>query len=454
MATITRFAPSPSGSLHLGGARTALFNYLHAKRNNGIFKLRIEDTDKSRSTIESSNLIIESLKWLNLEFENEIVYQSQNIGEHKDVAFSLLSKGLAYKCFHDKSFLEKHKPSNKKFISEWRNKQNNLPKNKSYCIRIKSPISGSYILKDSIQGKVKVNFDEIDDYVILRDDGTPTFLLSSATDDLSMKITDIIRGDDHLTNSFRQKIIFDFLDYKPKFHHISLLHNEQNQKMSKRDNTPSILKYKDNGYLPEAIINYLVRLGWSYGDQEIFSANEIKEKFSIEKVGKSPAKFDEKKLNFLNSHYIKQKNNDEILKYLENNDNLYFKRRNLSKNNIDILLELYKERVKSLGELSESLSNIYNGNFKFSDEQIVIIQEFDKFKDLILSKLSDIVSWNSVDIEKKISEVILDEKLTFKKVIQPLRLLVTGSISGPSIFKIIEVIGHEETLNRIKKVDI
>ena len=269
-----------------------------------------------------------------------------------------------------------------------------------------------------------------------------------------MKITDIIRGDDHLTNSFRQKIIFDFLDYKPKFHHISLLHNEQNQKMSKRDNTPSILKYKENGYLPEAIINYLVRLGWSYGDQEIFSANEIKEKFSIEKVGKSPAKFDEKKLNFLNSHYIKQKNNDEILKYLENNDNLYFKRRNLSKNNIDILLELYKERVKSLGELSESLSNIYNGNFKFSDEQIVIIQEFDKFKDLILSKLSDIVSWNSVDIEKKISEVILDEKLTFKKVIQPLRLLVTGSISGPSIFKIIEVIGHEETLNRIKKVDI
>ncbi len=454
MATVTRFAPSPSGSLHLGGARTALFNYLHAKRNKGTFRLRIEDTDKSRSTVESSNLIVESLKWLDLSFDNKIVYQSQNIEQHKEVAFSLLSKGLAYKCFHDKAFLEKHKTSDKKFISEWRDKQNNLPINKPFCLRIKSPISGSYILEDSIQGKVKVNFDEIDDYVILRDDGTPTFLLSSAIDDLNMKITDIIRGDDHLTNSFRQKIIFDFLDYHPKFHHISLLHNEQNQKMSKRDDTPSILKYRDEGYLPEAIINYLVRLGWSYGDQEIFSTQDIKKKFSMEKVGKSPAKFDAKKLDYLNSFYIKKKESEEILKYLETNKNLNLKCKKLDKKQVMVLLTLFKDRVKSLSELSENISNVCMGNFKYTDEQISIIQEFDKFKDLIIVKLSDIIDWDSVNIEEKINEAVLDINLTFKKVAQPLRLLITGNISGPSIFKIIEVIGHEETLNRIKKVNI
>ena len=307
MATVTRFAPSPSGALHLGGARTALFNYLHAKKNNGSFKLRIEDTDSSRSTETSSNLIIEGLSWLNLKFDSNIVHQSKNINKHIAVAHSLLSNGLAYKCIHDKEFLNKHKNSNTKFVSEWRDKQDKIPDNTPFCVRIKAPISGNYVLNDKIQGEVKVNLNEIDDYIILREDGTPTFLLSSAVDDYDMKVTDIIRGDDHLTNSFRQKLIFDFLNYKPNFYHISLLHNENNQKMSKRDSTPSILSYRDNGYLPEAIINYLVRLGWSHGDQEIFSIEEIEKFFSIEKVGKSPAKFDAKKLDYLNNYFIKKK---------------------------------------------------------------------------------------------------------------------------------------------------
>ena len=277
------------------------------QKNNGSFKLRIEDTDSLRSTEKSSNLILEGLSWLNLKFDSNIVHQSKNINEHVAVARSLLSNGLAYKCIHDKEFLNKHKNSNTKFVSEWRDKQDKIPNNTPFCVRIKAPISGSYVLNDKIQGEVKVNFNEIDDYIILREDGTPTFLLSSAVDDYNMKVTDIIRGDDHLTNSFRQKLIFDFLNYKPNFCHISLLHNENNQKMSKRDGTPSILSYRDNGYLPEAIINYLVRLGWSHGDQEIFSIEEIEKFFSIDKVGKSPAKFDAKKLDYLNNYFIKKK---------------------------------------------------------------------------------------------------------------------------------------------------
>ena len=451
MATVTRFAPSPSGSLHLGGARTALFNYLHAKKNNGSFKLRIEDTDSLRSTEKSSNLIIEGLSWLNLKFDSNIVHQSKNINEHIAVARSLLSNGLAYKCIHDKEFLNKHKNSKTKFVSEWRDKQDKIPNNTPFCVRIKSPISGSYVLNDKIQGQVKVNFNEIDDYIILREDGTPTFLLSSAVDDYNMKVTDIIRGDDHLTNSFRQKLIFDFLNYKPTFCHISLLHNENNQKMSKRDSTPSILSYRDNGYLPEAIINYLVRLGWSHGDQEIFSIEEIEKIFSIDKVGKSPAKFDAKKLDYLNNYFIKKKNNEEIINYIRNNQNFKI---NVDNDFFSDYLSLYKDRAKSLSELIESITKIYDGNFNYSDEEIVILKEFEKFKNLIILKLSDIIEWNSDNVEKVINEVIVKEELTFKKIAQPLRLIITGCTFGPSIFKIIEILGNKETLKRIKKINI
>ena len=258
MPIITRFAPSPTGSLHIGGARTALFNYIYAKSNNGIFKLRIEDTDKSRNTESSIDSIKNGLNWLNLEIDKKIIFQSENKEKHIKVANKMISENLAYKCFHTEEELIEIRKKNKKFKSEWRDKNQDIIENKSFCIRIKSPINGKTLIHDKIQGLVTVENSELDDFIIIRNDGTPTFLLSSAVDDYNMKVTDIIRGDDHLTNSFRQLQIFNFLKYKPNFSHISLIHNEKNEKLSKRDNVLSIENYKQNGFLKESLINYML----------------------------------------------------------------------------------------------------------------------------------------------------------------------------------------------------
>ena len=302
MPIITRFAPSPTGSLHIGGARTALFNYIYAKSNNGIFKLRIEDTDKSRNTESSIDSIKNGLNWLGLEIDQKIIFQSENKKKHIEVANKMISENLAYKCFHTEEELIEIRKKKKKFKSEWREKNQDIIENKSFCIRIKSPTNGKTLIHDKIQGLVTVENSELDDFVIIRNDGTPTFLLSSAVDDYEMGITDIIRGDDHLTNSFRQLQIFNFLKYKPHFSHISLIHNEKNEKLSKRDNVLSIENYKQNGFLKESLINYMLRMGWSYGNNEIISLKEAIDNFTLNKVSKSPAKIDEKKLIFFNNY--------------------------------------------------------------------------------------------------------------------------------------------------------
>jgi glutamyl-tRNA synthetase len=451
MPTVTRFAPSPTGPLHLGGARTALFNYLHAQINNGQFKLRIEDTDKNRSTQESTETIIESLNWLGLKINGEIIYQSKNIKEHIEIANMLLSKGLAYKCYHDQEYLNKFKLSSEKFISEWRNNQSNLPRNKPFCIRIKSPTNGKYVLNDKIQGDVVVKNDEIDDYIIVRSNGLPTFLLSSAIDDFNMKVTDIIRGDDHLTNSFRQKIIFDFLNYKPTFSHISLIHNEKNEKMSKRDNSPSILEYRNEGYLSEAINNYLVRLGWSYGDEEFFTINKLKRIFRINKIGKSPARFDEKKLKFLNNHYLKSKNSQDILKIINDLYSNKLKIHSLNQDNQSELIDLYKERAESLKEVNSNINNILKIEFDYSNEDKLIIKKFEKYKESLLKEFSVILKWTELNIEKKIKQIVDLNDLSFKEVAQPLRLLITGNLFGPSIAKVMKILGYKETIHRINR---
>ena len=451
MTVITRFAPSPTGSLHLGGARTALFNYLHAKKNNGKFRLRIEDTDKTRNTEESINLITKSLEWLGLQVDDDIIYQSNNQAEHLRIANTLLDKGLAYKCFHNKEYIKQFSNSKRKFYSEWRDKQNKIPKNKDFCIRIKSPLNHDHIIKDKIQGNVKVRANEIDDYIIIRSDGTPTFLLSSAVDDFKMKITDIIRGDDHLTNSFRQKIIFNFLNYKPNFAHISLIHNKDNQKMSKRDNSTSLIDYKSQGYLPEAIINYLARLGWSYGDQEIFSLNFLKTNFDLDKLGKSPARYDEKKLKFLNNFYIKKMKNNEILSHIkDNNEQLknidFFNQKELIE-----LISIFKDRSSSLNEIASNVLQMTSVKKNFTNEEKLILENFEKYKSSICDKFSSIIEWNELNIENKIKEVIKYYQIDFKSIGQPLRLLITGSLFGPSLSRIIKILGLQKTIKRINR---
>ena len=451
MTVITRFAPSPTGALHLGGARTALFNYLHAKKNNGKFRLRIEDTDRNRNTEESTKVITKSLKWLGLQCDDNIVYQSDNQAEHLLIAESLLAKGLAYKCFHNKEYIQQFSNSKQKFHSEWRDKQNQIPKNKDFCIRIKSPLNQDHIIKDKIQGNVKVSANEIDDYIIIRSDGTPTFLLSSAADDFKMKITDIIRGDDHLTNSFRQKIIFDFLNYKPNFAHISLIHNKDNQKMSKRDNSTSLIDYKIKGYLPEAIINYLARLGWSHGDQEIFSIDFLKKNFELNSLGKSPAKYDEKKLNFLNNFYIKKMKNEKILDHiLESNEQLknidFFNQKELIE-----LISIFKDRSSSLNDIASNVLKMTSVKNDFTNEEKIIIENFEKYKSSICDKFSSIVEWNEFNIENNIKEVIKYYQIDFKSIGKPLRLLITGSSFGPSLSKIIRIMGLKKTIKRINR---
>ena len=449
MPTITRFAPSPTGSLHLGGARTALFNFLYAKKNNGLFKLRIEDTDKSRNIKDTVKSIISGLEWLNIKTDGKVVYQSQNFSEHLNFVDSLISKGLAYKCFHSKDDLEKSRLSKKRFISRWRDNQNKIPKNKEFCVRIKSPLEGTIQLNDKIQGKVIVNSNEIDDYIILRSDGSPTFLLSSAIDDFKMKITDIIRGDDHLTNSFRQKIIFDFLEYQPNFSHIPLIHNEKNQKLSKRDNSLSIIDYKNCGYIAEAINNYLLRLGWSYGDEEIFSLEYAQKIFSLERIGKSPARFDNKKLDYLNNFYIKKKDDGELLTMINKLNNQFDNIKFFNKEKKIELISLFKDRAITITEIIKNIHNLSFHKRDFNEEEIEIIKNFEKYKKSLLNKFSDIIDWDEENIEQIIKDFIESNQLSFKSIVQPLRLIVTGSLGGPSIYKILKIIGFKETKKRI-----
>ena len=452
MSTITRFAPSPSGSLHLGGARTALFNYLYAKANNGKFLLRIEDSDKERSSEESIESIINGLEWLGINFSKPITFQRNNYEQHIDVANQLLSKNLAYKCFHDSNYIKSNSSLKKKFKSEWRDiPADKYPKDKSFSIRLKSPINGICRINDKIQGLVEVKYEEIDDYIILRSDGTPTFLLSSAVDDYNMKVTDIIRGDDHLTNSFRQKVIFDFLEYKPNFAHISLIHNENNQKLSKRDNAPSILEYKSSGYLSQAINNYLMRLGWSLGDKEIFTLEEIQEKFTLENIGKSPSKHDIKKLDFLNNHYLKITDNETLLNSLRERYDFSSFDEKFKEKNIH-LINLFKDRANNLYDIFNNISNFNLTLRELGKEENELILPLKNNKNLILNGLNSINKWDHETIEKQIKETISELGLGFKAFAQPIRCLILGQVNGPSIFDLIFVVGKQNFITMIRNL--
>ena len=365
METITRFAPSPTGLLHLGGIRTALFNFLHARSTGGKFRIRIEDTDHTRNKKESIDSILKGLEWLGLKHDDEIIYQSKKIKEHQKIINQLINNNFAYKCFHTDEEILELKKNNKKLESKWRNKFDH-PKNTQFCVRIKSPLNGQTTINDKIQGIVTVENKELDDFVIMRSDGSPTFLLSSAVDDFLMSITDIIRGDDHLTNSFRQMIIFNYLNYYPTFSHMPLIHNENNEKLSKRHNALSIEDYKNEGFLPETMINYLLRLGWSYGDKEIISLDDAIKNFKIDKIGKSPSKLDEKKILFLNNFYIKNKNDDFILDEIRKNQ-AFLKIKNSEEtiSKIKELINIFKERSNTLNELIDYINSINKEVFSY-----------------------------------------------------------------------------------------
>ena len=451
MPIITRFAPSPTGSLHIGGARTALFNYIFAKSNNGIFKIRIEDTDKIRNTESSVDSIINGLNWLGLKTDQKIIYQSKNKDEHVQIAEKMIDENLAYKCFHTDEELAQKRKKNKKFKSEWRDKKKDIIKNKTeYCVRIKSPINGQSTINDKIQGTVTVENSELDDFIILRKDGSPTFLLSSAIDDHLMAVTDIIRGNDHLTNSFRQLQVFKFLSYFPRFSHMSLIHNEKNEKLSKRDNVLSIDDYRQNGFLKESLINYMLRMGWSYGNNEIISLDEAIKNFSLDKISKSPAMVDEKKLIFLNNYYINNLPEESIFKTLIELTESDLKNLNINNEMILKFIALYKKRSSSILEIKEKIVQIFHKKYNFTKDQIEILDYLKNNKSLLIEEFSSIVDWNEYIIDEKIKIILNKLDLKFKQLGQPLRLILSGSSDGPSISRLMEIIGKDQSLEKLK----
>ena len=463
MKIVTRFAPSPTGNLHIGSARTALFNWLFAKNIKGKFLLRIEDTDKVRSTKESINKILDGLTWLNLQWDDQIIYQSKNQKRHKEVAEELLKKGLAYKCFCSEEDLSKMREEAKilkkpfRYNRMWREKNSkDAPQNIKPVIRIKSPIKGETIIEDIIQGTIKVSNEEIDDFIILRSDGTPTYMLSVVVDDYDMKITHLIRGHDHLTNTFRQNVIYEAMQWnKPVTAHIPLILGSDGSKMSKRHGAIDVEEYKTKGILPNALINYMLRLGWSHGDDEIISLENAIKWFSLEKIGKSPAKFDNEKLISVNSHYIKELNNDKIIKFLESYyiskykikiDEISIKRLNLGLNDI-------KSRSLDLNQLAE-MSLFYCSKFPLSISKKAqkYIKKVDKtiFKDLLVVLGNTENDFKKQKIEEIMSKFLIEKGLKLSDIIQYIRAMITGLDVSPRIYDIMEILGFLEIKKRIE----
>jgi glutamyl-tRNA synthetase len=458
----TRFAPSPTGPLHIGGVRTALFNWLFSKNNKGKFYLRIEDTDKERSKDEFKQQIIESLKWIGIEHNDKEYIQSLNINMHKEIANELLKKGFAYKCYCSEKEIEEQKSKAKKanmpfmYNRKWRNaKDLEIPKNVDPVIRFKSKISGNSIVKDLVQGEINISNSTIEDFVILRKDATPTYQLSAVADDHQMNITHVIRGDDHKINTFKQKQIYEAMKWKlPEFAHIPLIHSAAGKKLSKRDNASTINDYIKIGILPESLRNYLLRLGWSYKDKELFTLEESIKHFNLEGVGKSPSKLDMTRILSMNEQYIKSIDESDLYNRLVQYSEQYKKKIKLDKG------EKIKQSLTFLKNKSKTLEDIYNNSkyiiideIDYNQEDLKLID--DKAKETIsdfVNIISKLDNLTKEILEPIINDLVKTHKTNFKGVGQPLRVALTGSKFGPGIYDIMISLGKKDILNRLNKI--
>ena len=455
----TRFAPSPTGPLHIGGIRTALFNWLFSKNQNGIFHLRIEDTDKERSKEEYKQQIIQSLQWIGIKPDKEEYIQSTKVGKHIEIAKKLLEKGFAYKCYCTEKEIEEKKTraKQKKLPYIYNRKCRDLkdtPKNIDPVIRFKSKIEGNSILNDLVQGKVNIENSNIEDFIILRKDATPTYNLSAAVDDKDMEITHIIRGDDHKMNTFKQMQIFERMNWKlPTYAHIPLIHTSEGKKLSKRDKASTLDDYKKIGIMPDALRNYLLRLGWSFQDKEIFTLEESIKHFNIEGIGKSPSKLDMSRILSMNEHYIKNMSEndlfDHLIKYFESyKDKIDNKGKKIKK-----CLSFLKNKAKTLEDIYNNAQYIIKDKIQISTEDIKLLDNLSKtiLKDFLkeFEKLSNI---NKENLEKIINDLIKNNKTNFKGVGQPLRIALVGSKFGPGIYDIILSLDENEVIERLKAV--
>ena len=455
----TRFAPSPTGALHIGGVRTALFNWLYAKNHKGTFHLRIEDTDKERSKDEHKDQIIKSLKWIGVEHDGEEYIQSTKINDHVNVANELLKNGNAYRCYCSSEEIEEQKKRARQkklpyiYNRKWRDiPESEAPKDIKPVIRFKSKIEGTSILKDLVQGDVEIDNSTIEDFIILRNDGTPTYNLSATVDDHQMGMTHIIRGDDHKINTFKQIQIYLAMNWNlPAFAHIPLIHTIEGKKLSKRDNASTLDDYSKIGIMPDALRNYLLRLGWSYEDKEIFTLEESIKLFNLEGIGKSPSKLDMSRILSMNEHYIKSINENELYHQLVSYCEKYKEKIKPEKEvKIKPSLSFLKNKAKTLEDIYNNAKFIIHDEVKFNNEDLKLIDE--KAKTIITefkNKILAIDEFKKETLEPIVNELIKSHETNFKGVGQPLRVALTGSKFGPGLYDIIISLGKEEVQKRL-----
>lgn len=463
MTVITRFAPSPTGYLHIGGARTALFNWLYAKNMGGKFLLRIEDTDKERSTAPAIEAILNGMKWLGLNWDDEVVFQTKNIKRHQEVVQELLDKGAAYYCYSSKEELDamrtkaiaEKKPY--RYDGTWRNRPaEHAPAGVQPVVRLKAPETGETVIEDLVQGRVVVKNSEQDDMILLRSDGTPTYMLAVVVDDHDMKVTDIIRGDDHLTNALRQKLIYDAMGWQaPNFGHIPLIHGADGAKLSKRHGALGVEAYRDMGYLPEAMRNYLLRLGWSHGDDEIIPTKQAIEWFTIKNIGKSPARFDFNKLNNLNGHYIREAEDSYLLEIITPLllEKLGEKElSDIAKKRLLKGMTGLKQRAKLLTELADNALFYASASApEFSEKALGFLN--DEGREIIrktLVELQKTSNWEHDNLEMVLRELSEKEGIKLGQLIAPIRAAITGSHTSPSMFEAMEILGSDESIKRLE----
>ncbi|MGY0573708.1 glutamate--tRNA ligase [Bradyrhizobium sp. RDM12] len=465
---VTRFAPSPTGFLHIGGARTALFNWLYAKKHGGKMLLRIEDTDRERSTEAAIGAILDGLKWLELGWDGDVIYQFSRAARHREVAEQLLADGKGYRCYATAEELtamrEKARSEGRTRLYDglWRDRDPaTAPSDVKPTIRLRAPQTGETVIEDQVQGRVVWQNENLDDLVLLRGDGNPTYMLAVVVDDHDMGVTHVIRGDDHLINAARQKQIYDAMGWAlPSMSHIPLIHGPDGSKLSKRHGALGVDAYRAMGYLPAALRNYLVRLGWSHGDQEIFSTEEMIAAFDLANVGRAAARFDFAKLENLNGHYIRHADDQSLVKMFEDvldhlvpaRDEIKAKLNDTTRAQLLKAMPALKERAKTLIEL------IDGAYFIFADRPLqldpkaaaLLTPENRKLIGQLHSALENVETWNGASTETALRAFVEENSLKLGAVAQPMRAALTGRTTSPGIFEVLDVLGRQESLGRLK----
>jgi len=462
MNIVTRFAPSPTGYLHIGGIRTALFSWAYAKKNKGKFILRIEDTDVERSTPEAVEIIKNGMKWLKLDYDGDIIFQTQRFDRYKELIQVLLDQGDAYYCYTSKTELDELRELQvsqgvkPKYDGRWRPEENkelpDIPDNIQPVIRFKTPKNGEINWKDLVKGEVVIKNEELDDLIIARSDGTPTYNFCVVVDDWDMEVTHVIRGDDHINNTPRQINLLKALNAPiPQYAHLSMILASDGQKLSKRHGAASVMQYKDDGYLPEAVINYLARLGWSHGDDEIFSTIQLSEWFDFDHITSSAAQFDQEKLDWINNHYIKNEPVDKLADLIKPRL-IDMGAEVVDKEILNNAIKLYQDREKNLNVFADDILFFFKDIN--SSEELKNKYLDGKSKNLIKVFVGGIekLSWTNDDVNKFMKEFVKKQDIKFPEIAMPLRIIIAGTDNTPSIGSIIFILGIEEVKKRISVI--